>query len=292
MSTRHGFALVLLFAGFGASSCGPGGSSLAIQNAGSDTMVNVAAAWANAYKKVKPEVSVEVSGGGSGVGISSLIQGTVDLANSSREMKADEIAQAKANTGKEAKQFVVGYDGLAVYVHRRNPLREITLEQLAGIYGKDGPITRWSQLGVDASKFCESDEIIRFSRQSNSGTYETFREAILGKGDFKLGSRDLSGSKDVVDAVGSTPCSIGYSGMGYKTDEVNFVHIATKAGEPYYEPTPENVISKKYPIARALYVYTLGEPSSRVKEYIDWILSPPGQAIVAAEGYIPVQKNP
>ncbi|RMG56707.1 MAG: phosphate ABC transporter substrate-binding protein, partial [Gammaproteobacteria bacterium] len=258
-----------------------------IQNKGSDTMVNLAQAWAEAYHEVKPDVRIEVSGGGSGTGIAALIAGNVDIANASRDMKPSEREAAKKNTGKEVKEFVVGYDALAIYVHKDNPLEEITLEQLAEIYAEGGSITKWSQLGVKVPG-CDSDEIVRVSRQSNSGTYVYFREHVLNKKDYKLGSRDMNGSKEVVELVAHTPCAIGYSGMGYATPEVKMLKVAAKKGEPAYAPTMENAISKKYPIARALYLYTLGEPTGAVKDYIDWILSPEGQKIVAETGYVPV----
>jgi phosphate transport system substrate-binding protein len=259
-----------------------------IQNSGSDTMVNLAQAWAEAYAKVDPSVSVEVSGGGSGTGIAALINNTVDIANCSRQMKPEEIEMAKENTGKEPREFVVGYDALAVYVHKDNPLSEITIKQLAEIYGEGGDITKWSQLGIHYPA-CESDEIIRISRQSNSGTYYYFREALLGKtGDFKMGSRDLHGSKDVVELIGTTPCAIGYSGMGYATERVKMLRIARKAGEAAYEPRVETERNGTYPISRPLYMYSLGEPTGDVKKYLEWIYSDVGQKIVGASGYVPL----
>jgi phosphate transport system substrate-binding protein len=260
-----------------------------IQNTGSDTMVNLAQAWAEEYAHVDPAVSVEVSGGGSGTGIAALIAGTVDVANCSRRFEPQEIEQARKNTGKEPREFMVGYDGLAVYVHKANPLEEITLDQLAGIYAENGTMTKWSQLGVKMPP--GADEIIRVSRQNNSGTYAYFREAVLGKGhDFKLGSRDMHGSKDVVELVSKTPGAVGYSGMGYATPEVKMLHVKKKAGDKAYAPTVDNVLSHSYPISRPLFMYTLGEPTGAVKKYIDWIHSDPGQKIVLQSGYVPLPK--
>ena len=266
------------------------GGVTTIQVKGSDTMVNLAQAWAEAYHKIKPDVRIEVSGGGSGTGIAALIAGTVDIADASREMKPQEREAAKKNTGKEPKETTVGYDALAVYVHKDNPLNEITIKQLREIYAEGGTITKWSQLGVKVPG-CDSDEIVRVSRQSNSGTYVYFREHVLEKRDYKSGSRDMNGSKEVVELVSHTPCAIGYSGMGYATPEVKMLKIARKKGEPAYAPTVANAVSKKYPIARALYVYTLGEPTGAVKDYIDWILSPAGQKIVAQIGYVPLKMH-
>jgi phosphate transport system substrate-binding protein len=270
------------------SSAGAESGHATIQNKGSDTMVNLVQAWAEEYRKVAPNVEVEVSGGGSGVGIAALIKGTIDIANASREMKPEEIAQAKQNTGKEPKEFIVGHDALAVYVHKDNPLNEITIEQLASIFAEGGTITRWSQLGV---KLPGDDTIVRVSRQSSSGTYEFFREHVLGAKDFKLGSRDMNGSKEVVELIGNTVTAIGYSGMGYATGAVKMLAIAPKPGQPAVPPTVENALSKKYPIARSLQVYTLGEPVGATKKYIEWILSDAGQRVLADSGYVPLSPS-
>jgi phosphate transport system substrate-binding protein len=286
-------AIVLgLFAGCkpksGDVQAGGGPADTTIQNKGSDTMVNVAQVWAEEYKKLHPRVDVEVSGGGSGVGIAALIRGTIDLANASRDMKPEEKAQAKKNTGKEPKEFVVGYDALAVYVHKDNPLTEITHEQLTEIFAEGGKITKWSELGVTLP--AAYDQIIRVSRQSSSGTYEFFREHVLSKRDFKLGSRDMNGSKEVVELVASTNGAIGYSGLGYnEPGKVRMLKVSPKAGQPAVEPSVETALNKRYPIARPLLVYTLGEPSGELKKYIDWILTDAGQRIVEQSGYVPLR---
>ena len=257
-----------------------------IQVKGSDTLVNVAQAWAEQYKKVAPAVDVEVSGGGSGVGIAALLKGTIDVATASRNMKPDEMEAAKRNTGKDAREFTVGYDALAVYVHKDNPINEISLDQLAAIFSEDGKTTNWSQLGMTIPGANE-DEIVRVSRQSSSGTYEFFREHVLQNRDFKLGSRDMNGSKEVVELVSNTKTAIGYSGMGYATPSVKMLNISSKAGESACSPTVENTLCKKYALARSLHIYTLGESAGAVKQYIDWILSAPGQKILEENGYVP-----
>lgn len=274
-----------------ASSTGSQPEPTTIQVKGSDTMVNVAQAWAEEYRKVDPAADVEVSGGGSGVGIAALEKGTVDIANASREMKPEEIDITKKNTGKDPKDHVVGYDGLAVYVHKDNPLTEISIEDLARVYAEGGNATKWSDLGVTIPGVTD-DTIVRVSRQSSSGTYEFFREHVLDKHDFKLGSRDMNGSKEVVELVGTTKTAIGYSGMGYATGEVKMLRIAQKKGEAAVEPTIANTLSKAYPLARSLHMYTLGEPEGAVKKYIDWILSPAGQAVLQDNGYVPVGTAP
>lgn len=283
--------------------CKPSGSSgsvgsasarVTIQNKGSDTMVNLAQVWAEEYKKVRPEVDIEISGGGSGVGIAALVKGTIELANASRNMKPEEIEHAKKNTGKEPKEFIVGYDALAVFVPKDNPLTEITFAQLAAIFAEGGKFTKWSDLGVKMP--ADSDEIIRVSRQSSSGTYEFFREHVLNKQDFKLGSRDMNGSKEVVELVASTPGAIGYSGMGYnEPGKVKMLKVSLKSGQPAVEPSVANTLSHQYPIARSLLIYTLGEPTGEVRKYLDWILSDAGQRIVEKSGYVPLSagaRNP
>ena len=273
------------------SAVGKEATQVIIKNKGSDTMVNLAQAWAERYVDVTSSASVEVSGGGSGTGVAALINGTVDIANCSRQIKPKELEQATQNTGKVPQEFIVGYDALAVYVHHDTPLDKITIPQLAEIYGEDGKITKWSDLGIMHVN-CPSDEIIRISRQSNSGTYFYFREALLGKSsDFKLGSLDLHGSKDVVEVIGRTPCAIGYSGMGYATSHVKMLEVAAADDAPYYAPNLENVLAKTYPIARPLYMYSLGEPMGEVKAYLDWILSEEGQQIVEKLGFVPLTSN-
>lgn len=278
------------------TSCGGGGQAgrageqgkkTVIQNKGSDTMVNVAQVWAEEYGLVAPDVEVEVSGGGSGVGIAALLKGAVDIANASRDIKPEEVQQAAKNTGKAPQGFIVGYDALAVYVHKDNPLSEVTVEQLAQIFAEGGPVTRWSQIGVKIPGVTD-DTIVRVSRQSSSGTYEFFREHVLGQRDFKQGSRDLNGSKEVVELVGSTLTAIGYSGMGYATPAVKKLKLAAKAGAPAYEPSVGSVTNKTYPLARSLHLYTLGEAQGPVKKYIDWIMSEAGQKIVQDAGYVPI----
>jgi phosphate transport system substrate-binding protein len=276
------------------ASCGGGGGQTTakptktiIQNKGSDTMVNVAQVWAEEYRKAAPEVEVEVSGGGSGVGIAALIKGAVDVANASRDLKPSEAAQAEKNTGKKPVGFTVGFDALAVYVHKDNPLSEITLEQLTDLYAEGGKTTRWSELGVKIPGVSD-DTIVRVSRQSSSGTYEFFREHALGNRDFRMGSRDLNGSKEVVELVGGTFTAIGYSGMGYATPAVKMLKVTSRPGSPAVAPTVAAVHDKTYPLARSLHLYTLGEPQGAVKQYIDWILSDAGQKVVEDSGYVPV----
>ncbi len=258
-----------------------------IQNKGSDTLVNVAQTWAEAYQKVDPKVSVAVTGGGSGTGFAALINGTVDIANASRKIKRIERNMAKKN-GHDPVQFIVGYDALAVFINKHNPLNEISLDKLAGIYGEKGKIVKWDQLGIKVPG-CANQEIIRVSRQNNSGTYAYFRETIMKRQDYKSGSRDMHGSKDVIDLVDQTPCAIGYSGLAYDTDQVKMLCISEKDGDKCVEPSEKTASNKTYPIARPLFMYTNGKPKGEVKKYIDWILSDEGQCIIKKKGYAPVR---
>lgn len=259
-----------------------------IQVKGSDTMVNVAQAWAEEYKNVEPSVEIEVSGGGSGVGISALSKGTIQIANASRNMKSQEILLVRQNTGKEPVEFVLGFDALAIFVHKDNPINKISFDQLAQIYAENGNITRWSELGITIPDE-KNDKIVRISRQSSSGTYEFFREVVLHNQDFKLGTLDMNGSKEVVELVGRTKTAIGYSGMGYASKEVKMLSISGRENEPPVAPTIENAQDRRYPLARTLLIYTLGHPEGAVKKYIDWMMSIAGQQILITNGYVPLQ---
>ena len=265
----------------------PKAASTVIQNKGSDTMVNLAQAWAENYGKAHPEVAVAVTGGGSGTGIAALENNTVDIANSSREIKTEEAEKIQKASGRAPVTHTVAYDALAIYTHRDNPLQKITKEQLAGIFGEGGTTEKWSDLGVQVPG-CSDQTIVRVSRQNNSGTYEYFREWTLGKGDFKLGSRDMQGSKDVVDAVATTPCAIGYSGMGYKTDGVRFVPVAPGPDAVGVLPSVAAVYDHSYPIARGLYMYTAGPGSSAAQAFITWVRTDAGQQVVDAGGFVPL----
>jgi len=177
---------------------------------------------------------------------------------------------------------------LAVFLHEDNPLDSISIEQLAAIYGDGGKYTHWTDLGVEVPG-CDGQTMVVVSRQNNSGTYAYFRETVLGKGDFRLGTRDMHGSKDVVDLVEKTPCAIGYSGMAYATDHLQTVCISKKTGDDCVSPSVATASDRSYPIARPLFMYTNGEPQGHIKDYMDWILSDAGQCILLNKGYAPVR---
>ncbi|MBN2037733.1 MAG: phosphate ABC transporter substrate-binding protein [Chitinispirillaceae bacterium] len=263
-------------------------SAVTIQVKGSDTMVNIAQAWAEAYKAVAPEVEIEVSGGGSGVGIAALIKGAIEIANASRDIKDEERDEVRKNTGKEPVEFTVGYDALAVFVHKDNPVDSLSIDDLDNIYKEGASVTRWSQLSVSIPGV-RSDDIVRVSRQSSSGTYEFFREVVLQKRDFKLGSCDMNGSKEVTELVATTRTAIGYSGMGYVTPHVKMLSIKKCDTCPACAPNIESTLNHTYPLARSLHMYTLGEPKGAIKKYLDWILSDDGQKIVEENGFVPIK---
>jgi phosphate transport system substrate-binding protein len=266
-----------------------------IQNKGSDTLVNVAQAWAEEYQSVKPDVAVAVSGGGSGTGIAAMINGTVDIANASRKMKQKELKKAR-ESGHDPVEHIVGYDALAVFVHQDNPAKSFSFNTLARIFGRGGDATSWSDLGLSVPG-CGSDKIVVVSRQNNSGTYAYFKQAVLKsaaragvivKGSFRQGTLDMHGSKDVVDLVEKTPCAIGYSGLAYATDHLKLVCIAQNEGDTCVYPSVATASDRSYPIARPLFMYTNGAPQGIIKQYMDWIQSDKGQCILKNKGYAPV----
>lgn len=259
-----------------------------LQNKGSDTLVNVAQAWAEAYQTVNTDVAVAVSGGGSGTGIAAMINGTVDIANASRKMKDKELKQAQKR-GQNPIEHIVGYDALAVYLHKDNPAKSLSFEQLNDIYSRKGKAKKWSDLGLKVPG-CDSDEIVVVSRQNNSGTYAYFKKAVLGKkGKYRSGTLDMHGSKDVVDLVEKTPCAIGYSGLAYATDHLKTACIIGDKGGDCVIPSVPTASDGSYPIARPLFMYTNGEPQGAIKEYMDWIMSDVGQCIILNKGYAAVR---
>ena len=266
--------------------CGGGSDRQLVENKGSDTLVNVAQAWAEEYGVVDPSVAIAVTGGGSGTGISAMINGTVDIANSSRAMRSEEIEAAQAN-GVNPVEHIVGFDALAIFLHPSNPMKSISFADLGRIYGDGGDLDNWSQLGIDMPD-CPSGEIVRVSRQNNSGTYAYFQEAVLGEGrDFRLGSRDMNGSSEVVDLVASTACGIGYSGLAYATEEVEMPCVMVEEGGECVLPTVETAIDGSYAIARPLFMYTAGVPTGAVGAYMSWIMGDEGQCILFDKGYAP-----
>jgi phosphate transport system substrate-binding protein len=264
------------------TSCGRKEGGTTITVAGSDTMLQVGLSWGAAYKEVTPGVAVSVAGEGSSTGFKALIDGTADLAHSSRAIKPSEADAIKEKHGTEAVEHIVGYDGIAVFVHKDNPVKSISLPKLKEIWGEGVTIDNWSEVGGSDA------EIKRAGRANNSGTYAFFQMAVLGTGvEFKPDTASMNGSSAVVEFCATTPSAMGYSGMSYKTDHVGWLAISTEEGGEPVEPTIENVKAKKYPIARPLYIYTVGEPTGEARKYLDWIKSEAGQQVVAEQGFVP-----
>ncbi len=281
-------ALASLVACGPTSTNGPGARRL-IQNKGSDSMATVALAWAERYKAVDPEVGVAVSSGGSGTGISALLNGTVDIANVTRRMTEEELTRARQGAI-DPLELIVGYDAPAFVVHERNPIRRLTLEQLAEVYGEGGEVEQWSQLGIQVPG-CGSDEIVRVGRQDSSGTHAYLRRKILGPNrDYKLGSRDMQGSKDVVELVSKTPCAIGYTALAYAPPAaVKIPCLVTEEEGTCVVPSMQSAVDGTYTLARPLMMYTSGEPAGAVKEYLDWVRGDEGQCIVRDRGFAPLR---
>jgi len=259
--------------------------SLTLVNKGSDTMVNLALAWAEAYHGRRPEVNLSITGGGSGTGIAALINRTVDLANASRTIKPEELAQAEAQ-GVEPVEHIVARDAIAIVVHPHNPVDRLTLQQISNIYS--GKINNWSEVGGD------DRPIVRLSRETNSGTHVYFLENVLRLGDaenrtlFATDTLLLPSSEGISAELSYNENGIGYDGLGYVTDEVKVIAVAASPLAAYSLPSVETVNRGTYPVSRDLYIYTIGEPLEEIRAYLDWILGPEGQAIVAQLGFVPV----
>jgi phosphate transport system substrate-binding protein len=262
-------------------------TSAYIQNKGSDTIVNLALAWAEKYQTENPDVSISVTGGGSGTGIAALLNKTVDIANASRQMQAEEITQAKAK-GFDPVEFVVARDAIAVIVNPTNPVDRLTMQQISDIYS--GAINNWSQVGG------QDRPIVRLSREVNSGTHVYFRDTVVRLGDKnnkKLFATDtllLASSEGIISEVRQNPNAIGYDGLGYVPLDLKKVAVAKNAASPYVLPSISTVNDNSYPVARDLYMYTAGQPTGAVKAYLDWIVSTEAQTIVANLGFVPIIK--
>jgi len=247
---------------------------------GSDTMVILAQRWAEAYMAKQPEVTVQVTGGGSGTGISALINGTTDICNASRPMKQSEKTSLKLRYSTLGVEIKVAKDGLAVYVNESNPVKELSVQQIKDIYTMK--TTNWKQVGGPDAK------IILYGRENNSGTYVYFKDNVLNGEDYAPTMQSLPGTAAVVNAVSKDKFGIGYGGAAYGKG-IREVMVKKDADSPAFGPTEANVKSGDYPISRFLYMYVRNRPSGAMKEYIDWILSPEGQALVSKVGYFPVR---
>jgi phosphate transport system substrate-binding protein len=257
-----------------------------IQIKGSDTMVNLAQAWAEGFMNKYPQSFVAVTGGGSGTGIASLLNKTCDIAECSRKMKQKEIDLARQK-GIEPVEFTVGLDGLAVVVHPSNSVDKLTIAQLSDIF--TGKTTNWKELGGKDAK------IVILSREVNSGTHVYFKEHVLRKNnpnsqeEFAHSALLMPSSQAIADEVASNPQAIGYYGMGYLSPNQKAVAVAKDTSSSYILPTIENVVEGKYAISRPLFMYTNGQPTGLVKEFLDFVLSNEGQKIVLEIDFVPIK---
>jgi phosphate transport system substrate-binding protein len=247
---------------------------------GSDTMVILGQRWAEVYMKANPDVTIQVTGGGSGTGISALINGTTDICASSRPMKDAERDKLKEKFGSRGIEIKCALDGLAIYVHESSPIKELSLQQIKDIY--TGQTTNWSEVGGQNAK------IILYSRENNSGTYVYFKDEVLGGADFASSAQNMPGTAAVVNAVSKDKNGIGYGGSAYGKG-IREIKVRKDEKSQSFAPTAENIKSGKYPVSRFLYMYTKTKPTGALKKYIDWTLSKDGQKIVSEVGYFPIR---
>jgi len=246
---------------------------------GSDTLVILAQRWAETYMKFNHEISIQVTGGGSGVGIAALINGTTDIANSSRPIKKTEIEKLKSRYNTLGVEIPCAKDGITVYLNESNKVEELSLQQLSDIYTEK--ITNWKEVGgIDA-------EIKLYGRENSSGTYVYFKEEVV-KADYAASCQTLPGTAAVVNAVKKDKNGIGYGGAAYAAG-VKHCKVKKDNSSASYLPTAENIAESKYPITRYLYMYMRNRPTGEMKKYVDWILSPDGQKIITEVGYFPVK---
>lgn len=260
---------------------GPSAQGGTVQIKGSDTMVNLGQAWAEAFMKANPGTSVAVTGGGSGTGIAALINKTTAIAQSSRKMKPDEFDKARQN-GLDPKEFLAGSDGLAVIVHPSNPLSQIDFTGLKRIF--TGQVSNWKELGGP------DRPIVVMSREVNSGTHIYFKEEVLKDAEFSPKALLMPSSQAIVDGVAQDQGAVGYLGMAYVSDRVKALKVSKDGQTPAVEPIEANVLNGKYPISRPLYLYTATEPAGAVRRFLDFALGPEGQRIVEQVGFTPIKK--
>jgi len=247
---------------------------------GSDTMVILGQRWAEEYMKKNPGTVLQVTGGGSGTGISALINGTTDVCAASRTMKPAEKEKLRDRYNNTGVEIPVARDGLAVYVNAASPLTEISIPDLKGIF--TGKITNWKQLGgPDAN-------IIVYSRENSSGTYVFFKEHVLQGADFTPRAQTMPGTAAVVNAVSKEKFGIGYGGAAYAKG-IKILKVKKDAGSPAINPEKATVLNGTYPLARPLFFYLRAKQTGDIKSFIDWVLSADGQAIVEKVGYYPVK---
>ena len=270
------------------------GVSGSLSSVGSDTLANLMTLWAEEFKRLYPNVTVQIQAAGSATAPPALTEGTATVGPMSRMMKSEEVEAFEAKHGYKPTAIPVAVDALAIFVNKDNQLTSISIPQVDAIYsatracGHDSDISQWSDLGLSGD--LGSQRIQLFGRNSASGTYGYFKESALCKGDFKSSVNEQPGSASVVQGVTKSLNGIGYSGIGYKTSSVKALPLSRKDGGEAIEPTPENAVSGKYPLARYLYVYVNKHPNEPLapleKEFILMVLSKTGQAVVVKDGYV------
>ena len=271
------FAIIVVLLGIVGFAFAPAADRITVK--GSDTMVILAQKWAEVYMKSNPDAAIQVTGGGSGVGISALINGATDIANASRKMKPTEKEKLKARYNTLGVEVACAKDGITVYLHPSNKVKELTIKQLSEIF--KGNIKNWKEVGgADA-------EIKLYGRENSSGTYVFFQENVV-KGDYAPSCQTLPGTAAVVNAVKKDPNAIGYGGAAY-AEGIEICKVKKDDNSPAYLATAETIKNNEYPITRYLYMYLRNKPTGAMKSYIDWILSPEGQKLVVEMGYFPVK---
>jgi phosphate transport system substrate-binding protein len=269
--------LTLILAGCGGGNSGPERRSVTVK--GSDTMVILAQSWAENYMNEHSGQTIQVTGGGSGVGIAALINGGTDICNASRPMKAVEKEQVRSRHGKDVSEIPVALDGVAIYVSESNPVQSLTEPQLKGIY--TGKITNWREVGGNDAR------IVAYGRENSSGTYQFFKEHVLDNEDFAREIQTLPGTGAIVNAVSKDAASIGYGGIAYASG-IRVVPVRRDEKSDAVMPSLATVKSGEYPLSRNLFFYTVGAPVGDVKAFVDWVLGPEGQKLCEKVGYYPI----
>lgn len=247
---------------------------------GSDTMVILGQRWAEEYMKGHPDAKIQVTGGGSGTGISALINGTTDICQASRDMKETEKEKLRERYKTSPVEIPVAKDGLSVYVNSSSPIEVLSLEQMRLLF--TGKVTNWKEVGGPDAK------VVLYSRENSSGTYVFFKEEVLKGADYSPRAQTLPGTAAVVNAVSKEKLGIGYGGAAYAKG-IKILKIKKDEGSPAVGPEEQNVKSGTYPLARPLYFYLRDRASGELKSFVDWVLSAEGQAIVAKVGYFPIK---
>ena len=274
----------LVLASVFSAGCARGNKALQIK--GSDTMVNLGQAWVEEFMKINPNIPIAVTGGGSGTGIASVIAGSTDIAQASRNMEAKEIELARKK-GIEPLEIHVANDGICVVVSPANPINKLTIQQLSDIY--TGKIKNWQEVGG------KSEKIVALSRERNSGTHVFFVEHVVKLGDkknpneFAPEALMMPSSQAIVEEICANPAAIGYIGLGYLNDKQKALAIAASSSSPYVSPSVKTVTANKYPISRSLLFYTNGQPQGEIKSFVDFVLSPAGQEIVLKMDFVPIK---